>query len=124
MSKLFKMYSLILMFQMSLSLSCKEGSNNCAKCNPVTKLCIKCDKDIYTLNKNGECEPSKVCKLGKNYCLECNDQENLCEECDIGYYPDENGGCSYSNNCQISYKGKCLKCKSNYILFSELFVNL
>ena len=52
MSNILNMYSLIIILQISLSLSavCKEGSNNCAKCNPVTKLCIKCNKDIYSLN--------------------------------------------------------------------------
>ena len=121
MSKILNMYSLIIILQIFLSLSavCKEGSNNCARCNPVTKLCIKCNKDIYSLNRNGECEPSKDCRLGKNYCLDCNEEGNLCQECDVGFYPDENGGCSYSDNCQLSDKGKCLKCKKNYVLNSE-----
>ena len=98
---------------------CIEGENNCAKCNPITKLCVKCDKDIYKLNISNICEPSKTCVLGNNYCLECNEKQNLCKTCDLGYYPDENGGCSITNNCEISYKGACFKCKQNYILVGK-----
>ena len=101
---------------LSLSAVCKEGSKNCEKCNPITKQCIKCDKNVYSLNKNGECEQSKICVLGQNYCIECNELGNLCQKCEEGYFPDENGACSYSNNCKISYLGKCLKCNSGYFL--------
>ena len=51
----------------------------------MTKLCVKCDKNIYLLNKNGEFEPSQKCKLGENYCLECSEEGNLCNTCDEGY---------------------------------------
>ena len=114
---------ILIIVQISLSLTestCKEGYKNCAKCHPITKLCVKCDKNIYSLNKNGECEPSKKCNLGENYCLECSEEGTICHNCDEGYYPDENGGCSYSENCQISYQGKCLKCKKDYFLNFEL----
>ena len=30
--------------------------------------------------------------------------------------PDNNGGCSYIINCDISYRGLCLKCLDNFIL--------
>ena len=116
---------ILIIVQISLSLTestCKEGYKNCAKCHPITKLCVKCDKNIYSLNKNGECEPSKKCNLGENYCLECSEEGTICQNCDEGYYPDENGGCSYSENCQISYQGKCLKCKKDYILHSDVGV--
>ena len=59
---------------------------------------------------------SKKCEIGKNYYDECNQETNLCKICEIGYYPDENGGCSYTDNCEISYMGECLKCKNDYIL--------
>ena len=61
MSKSFIITIFLIILEISLSLSavCKEGSKNCEKCNPVTKSCIKCDKDIYTLNRKGECEPSE-----------------------------------------------------------------
>ena len=59
---------------------------------------------------------SKKCEIGKNYYDECNQETNLCKICEIDYYPDENGGCSYTDNCEISYMGECLKCKNNYIL--------
>ena len=96
---------IIVQLSISFSASCKEGSKNCARCNQVTKLCIKCDKNIYLLNKNGECEPSKKCQVGDNYCLECSEDGKLCKTCDEGYFPDENGGCSYSENWEISFKG-------------------
>ena len=71
MSKSFLLISILIIGQISLSVSssCKEGSKNCAKCNPVTKLCVKCDKNLYALNKKGECEQSKKCILGENYCI-------------------------------------------------------
>ena len=94
--------------------SCEEGVNNCTSCNPITKLCIKCDKDVLIPDENGGCTNSKKCELGMNACLECNEENNLCKTCEEGYFPDENGGCSYTDNCEISYKGKCLRCKENF----------
>ena len=99
--------------------NCKEGLNNCAKCNPITKLCVKCEKDIYTPDREGGCENSKKCVLGVNHCIECLENEKFCRKCDEGYFPDENGGCSITDNCEISYKGECLKCKENYILVGK-----
>ena len=99
--------------------SCKIGQNHCSKCNPVTKLCVKCEKDIYIPDAIGGCENSKKCIKGNNHCNECNEENNLCNICEKGYYPDENGGCSYSDNCEISYQGKCLKCKNNFILIGQ-----
>ena len=110
----------ILFLKISLFASrCIEDSNHCVKCNPVTKLCVKCDKDIFVPDQNGGCEYSKKCILGKNNCLECNINDDLCLKCIDGYFPDENGGCSYTNNCEISYQGKCLKCKNGFILIGE-----
>ena len=94
---------------------CQEGLRNCTSCNPITKLCVKCDKDVLVPDEEGGCKNSKKCILGKNNCLECNEDQNLCKTCEDGYFSDENGGCSYTNNCEISYKGKCLKCKDNFI---------
>ena len=118
MSKSLSLNSLLFMLQIYLSISsiCKEGSNNCAKCNPITKLCVKCDKNIYSINKKGECEESKKCGIGENYCIECSEDGKLCKTCDYGYYPDQNGGCSYSQNCLLSFQGKCLKCQNDYVL--------
>ena len=98
---------------------CKEGKNNCTKCNYLTNLCIKCDKDIFIPDLNGGCEGAKKCISGDNYCKECEEDSNLCKVCDDGYYPDENGGCSYTNYCEISEHGQCIKCKDNYILIGE-----
>ena len=95
--------------------NCEEGVNNCKSCNPITKLCVKCDKDVFIPDENGGCTNSEKCILGMNGCLECNDEEKICKSCEEGYFPDENGGCSYTDNCEISYRGKCLKCKENFV---------
>ena len=99
-----------------LASSCKEGSNNCIRCDPITKLCTKCTLDIYSPDEDGGCSASRKCYLGKNYCSECDEEEKKCEKCEIGFYPDQNGGCSFVDNCEISNKGFCLKCISDFIL--------
>ena len=98
---------------------CIEGENNCIKCHPVTKLCYKCSRDIYTPDENGGCKNAKNCIFGNNYCLECDDNTHLCNDCEKGYFPDENGGCSNTPNCQISYKGECLECIEDFILIGK-----
>ena len=100
-----------------ISPSCTENKNNCKKCNPLTNLCVKCLVDNYIPDNNGGCIPK--CTLGKNYCNECDSNEKLCTYCQYGYFPDEIGGCSFSDNCQSSYKGKCLECKNGYVLIGE-----
>ena len=99
---------------------CKVDLNNCSICNPLTHLCTKCSHDIYIPNKDGGCSPISKCFLGKNYCLECDENDKNCKSCEIGLYPDENGGCSFINNCEISYKGYCLKCKQDFILIGTI----
>ena len=99
--------------------SCIQGQNYCDKCNPVTKLCIKCAKDIYIPNEKGGCEYAHKCLVGVNQCLQCDEDNKMCKQCFDEYYPDENGGCSYTNNCELSYRGECLKCKENYMLIGE-----
>ena len=114
------MFIYIIFLKISLFASlCIEDNNHCVKCNPVSKLCVKCDKDIFVPDQKGGCEYSKKCTLGKNNCLECNINNDLCLKCTDGYFPDENGGCSYTDNCEISYQGKCLKCKNDFILIGE-----
>ena len=54
-----------------------------------------------------------------NQCIECSEDEKLCKKCNDGYFPDKNGGCSYTDNCEISYRGECIKCKDDYILIGE-----
>ena len=98
---------------------CVQGTNLCSKCNPITKLCIKCEKDIYSPDEYGGCENAKKCVFGNNHCLQCSENGKTCEECDIGYFPDENGGCSITDNCEVSYKGECIKCKHNYVLIGR-----
>ena len=113
--------SIFLIFlQISLSLSiCIIDENHCSKCNPITKLCVQCDKDIYTPDKEGGCEYSHKCVIGENQCIECKENEKSCQLCIQGYFPDENGGCSYTDNCEVSYRGECLKCKDDFILIGK-----
>ena len=114
-------YSILFFISLlSLSkLSCIEGENKCLKCNPITKLCNQCEKEIYTPDGNGGCKNSRKCSLGYNHCYECENEGNLCKLCEEGYFPDENGGCTYTLNCEVSFQGKCLKCKENFILIGE-----
>ena len=116
MSNYIKIILLIFFQEIYLAPICEERKNNCAKCNYINNLCIKCDKEIYIPDENGGCQGAKKCFMGKNYCSECSEVGNICQKCEVGYFPDENGGCSYTDNCQISYKGKCLKCKEEFIL--------
>ena len=120
MPKIFSLFIIVFINKIIFSQTlCSVGENNCSKCNPLTKLCVKCDKDVYTPDKNGGCENSKKCILGNNYCNECTQDESLCKICEEGFVPDNNGGCSYTNNCEISYKGECLKCINDYILVGK-----
>jgi len=87
----------------------------------VTKLCIKCEKNIYVPDDLGGCKNAENCFIGENHCLQCNEEGKLCQKCEDGYFPDKNGGCSYTDNCEISYEGKCLKCIQDFILAGENF---
>ena len=99
---------------------CQESINHCFHCDPVTNLCAKCSiPDIFIPDENGGCIGAKKCIPGKNLCNECDDNEELCKKCDVNYYPDANGGCSYSEGCEISYRGECLQCEENYILVGK-----
>ena len=117
---MFLFFSFLIISQIIISFEiCEAGKNFCSKCNPISKLCEKCEKNIYIPDSKGGCENSKKCILGYNHCVDCFEDEKLCKECDIGYFPDENGGCSLTDNCQVSYKGECLECKNNYILIGR-----
>ena len=72
---------LILIQGIILLPSCKEGKNNCLKCNYLTKLCSLCDKDIFSPDENGGCTSSKKCIIWKNYCHECSENEDKCQKC-------------------------------------------
>jgi len=93
---------------------CKAGVNYCLVCNDIANLCSMCENEIYIPDNNGGCK--KKCVVGINNCLECDEEGNLCIKCDIGYFYDENGGCSYTDNCEMSDNGECIKCKNNFIL--------
>ena len=111
------LFSFIILIKLKKALfqpSCKPGFNNCLICNSRTNLCSKCEKEMYIPDQKGGCRTK--CILGINHCIECNEENNLCKSCDDGYFLDENGGCSYTNNCEISEEGECIKCKDNYIL--------
>ena len=114
--------SILFLTLISLSLSspsCLENRNFCLKCNSITNLCTQCEYDTLSPDSEGGCTGSKKCSLGKNYCNECTEENNLCKECETGFYPDSNGGCSYIENCEISYKGHCIKCQTDYILIGN-----
>ena len=99
---------------------CKPKTNFCENCNFITNLCNKCIKpDILVINENGGCDPIQKCSAGINYCLECEINEDLCKKCEENYYKDENGGCAYSEGCEISYRGECLKCKEGFVLIGK-----
>ena len=118
--KLIYFHLILIFLKISLSIqACQEGKNLCEKCHPVTNLCIKCEKNIYTPDENGGCKNAKTCIKGINHCFECDSDKKLCKKCEESFYPDENGGCSYSNNCELSYKGECLKCKQDFILIGK-----
>jgi hypothetical protein len=122
MSNIFYLLLIIFSNIILISSSCKENNNNCEKCNPLTNLCRKCLYDNYFPDNNGGCIPK--CKLGKNYCNECDIEETLCKSCEFGYYPDEIGGCSFTENCEESYKGLCLKCNKNFILIENEYLKI
>ena len=117
-----KYFIFILIFILEIIASapiCKEGTNYCSKCHPVTKLCVKCEKDIFVPDDNGGCKNANICIKGNNHCFECTDEGNLCKKCEESYFPDNNGGCSYTDNCEIAYDGKCIKCKDDFILIGK-----
>ena len=115
-------YSLLLFNIISIVLNepnCTEGINYCSRCNPIAKICVKCEKDIYTPDESGGCKNARTCRVGTNYCVDCFEDGHLCRLCDEGYFRDGNGGCSLTDNCEVSYRGECLKCKDNYILMGK-----
>ena len=120
MSKNFIILFFLILIEQEISVPfCEEGKNNCTKCDYITQLCIKCNKEVLSPDNNGGCEGAKKCVLGNNYCQECKIDNRLCAVCEDGYFPDENGGCSYTSNCEISYQGECIKCKDGFILIGE-----
>ena len=121
---IFYFITLINLIQVFLFPHCQNGQNNCMICNPVTNICTKCSLDIYTPNENGGCSPISKCTLGKNYCLKCDELGKNCASCETGLYPDENGGCSFVNNCEVSYRGFCHKCKQDFILIGAICKSL
>jgi len=118
-----KLISLILLIISNMFFSvnsCVSGYKHCSICNPYTNLCYLCDKENLAPDDKGGCDYTKICKYGMNFCLECsNEEENLCIKCENGYYPDEYGGCSYTKHCVLSERGKCLKCKEEYVLIGR-----
>lgn len=118
----FTNFILLICFKLFISSpSCTEGKNYCSRCNPLSKICIKCEKEIFIPDEFGGCKNAQKCLIGENHCMECNEEGNLCKICDEGYFPDENGACSYTDFCEISYDGKCLKCIKDFILVGEQF---
>ena len=117
---MFYKFIFLIFFKIVLCLSeCINDKNHCQRCNPITKLCVKCDKEIYIPDDKGGCHYSHKCELGMNNCQECDENGKICRKCTEGYFPDENGGCSYTDNCEISYRGECIKCKNDFILIGN-----
>ena len=112
-------FLLIINFILSDDPTCMVFSNHCAKCHPITNLCISCESNIYIPDDKGGCIYARKCTPGNNYCIECNEEGKLCKKCEEGYFPDGNGGCSYTNDCDISLDGECLICKDNFILIGQ-----
>ena len=122
MKSILNLFLYFIIFHLLLcSPNCTEGINFCEQCDPLTNLCIKCEANIYIPDENGGCQYSRKCIVGNNYCVKCNEEGVLCEECGKDYYPDENGGCSLVENCEISYKGECLKCSHYFILVGNKY---
>ena len=117
-----KLFLLLNIFKFLLCTpNCEEGVNHCSSCNPITKLCMKCEKDVFIPDKNGGCINAEKCFVSINNCLLCDKDEKLCEKCQVGYYPDQNGGCSSTDNCEVSYRGKCIQCKEDFIYIGKDF---
>lgn len=100
---------------------CEVNLNNCIKCNPLTNLCVKCEKDNLIPDETGGCKGLEKCEVGKHYCKGCDINNKLCETCADGFLPDRNGGCSYTDNCEYSYNGQCIKCISDFIIIGNKF---
>ena len=113
-------YILFVLFHINSSQPlCKENSNYCIKCNPLTNLCVKCEKDNLIPDEKGGCKGKEKCTNGKHYCTECDKDEKLCEKCSEEYMPDKNGGCSYTSNCEYSYNGECFQCITDFIIIGK-----
>ena len=113
---------ILLLISLGISLSshsCEVGKDFCLDCHFITNLCTKCEYNILVPDEQGGCKGSKKCSSGKNYCSECNEDNILCKECEIGFYLDNNGGCSYTENCEISFNGQCIKCQPDYYLIGN-----
>ena len=135
MSKTFFSFIILTYIQIYISPPvCEENKNFCKKCNPVTKLCERCENDVLIPDNNGGCMGKKKCKVNYNFCEKCDLNNELCQECSDSFYSDENGGCSYIDNCEISYQGNCIKCSEDFVLvgttvkickslYSEIFLN-
>ena len=87
-------------------------------------ICLECDT-FYCLDvKKQKCVYNDILDdiNDKIYisCIRTNEEGTKCEKCIDGYQVNEEGYCVDIDYCDNKKDGKCLKCKSNYILFSEL----
>ena len=115
-------FKILLILSLGISFSSQECIVNkdfCLECHFITNLCTKCEYNILIPDEKGGCKGYKKCSAGRNYCDECKEDSILCNDCESGFYPDENGGCSYTDNCEISYNGNCIKCKEDYYLIGN-----
>ena len=120
MSKFHFYFLLILsIFPLIFTSQCKENTNLCSKCDLAYNLCSECFNDLLIPDTTGGCKGIQKCSIGENYCSECDNSKTICNKCENGFHPDENGACSFTENCEISYNGECLKCKNDFILIGE-----
>ncbi len=122
MTKNFILFFIIVLsiLDFSLSQNCIDGQNLCTKCNIETDLCSLCQYNFLIPDDKGSCKINEICTVGKNYCQKCDSEYKLCQKCIEGFFPDQSGGCSYSQKCEISYYGQCIKCTENYFLIEDI----
>ena len=107
---------------LNVCIKCDDETNGMpgckGKCNfrINRKKKLKCEKDNLIPDENGGCKGQEKCIIGKHYCNGCDKNSKLCEKFEEGDLPDKNGGYSYTDNCEFSYNGECLKYISDFII--------
>ena len=119
MSSLISILSIIFLIPSLFAQKCQINQNLCARCNIYTDLCEECLTDLAKPDNSGGCGPIRKCSPGKNYCDECDEKGEICDYCEKGFFADINGGCSYTEYCDISDNGVCLKCDKDFYLIGN-----
>ena len=98
---------------------CMRYYNFCIQCNEKSNLCDYCFFSVFKPDLEGGCIGAKKCIPEYNLCLECNQDLTLCQKCEEGYSPDNNGGCTFTKNCDVSFRGSCQTCLQNFSLVND-----